>query len=127
MTVAKGAHFNVLDVESLAAAPDLDVVIRGEIEESCVELAAGRPLGEVAGITWRAPDGDIVRNPDRPFPAELDRLPLPARHLLDNRYYTRPDTGAPQTSVVTNRGCPFHCTYCLANQIAGVAEPLPVG
>jgi radical SAM superfamily enzyme YgiQ (UPF0313 family) len=120
LTVAKGAHFNVLDVESLTDAPSLDVVIRGEIEETCIELAAGRPLAEIAGITWRETDGRIVRNPDRPFPVDLDRLPLPARHLLDNRPYTRPDTGAPQTSVVTNRGCPFHCTYCLANQIAGV-------
>jgi len=120
LTVAKGAHFNVLDVESLTGAPSLDVVIRGEIEETCIELAAGRPLAEIAGITRRAADGRIVRNPDRPFPVDLDRLPLPARHLLDNRRYTRPDTGAPQTSVVTNRGCPYHCTYCLANQIAGL-------
>jgi anaerobic magnesium-protoporphyrin IX monomethyl ester cyclase len=122
LTAAKGAHFNVHDVESLAAAPTLDVVIRGEIEETCIELAAGRPLAEIAGITWRAADGRVVRNPDRPFPTDLDRLPLPARHLLDNRGYTRPDTGAPQTSVVTNRGCPYHCTYCLANQIAGLGN-----
>ena len=120
LTVAKGAHFNVLDVESLTDAPSLDVVIRGEIEETCIELASGRPLAEIAGITWRAPDGRVVRNPDRPFPVDLDHLPFPARHLLDNRPYTRPDTGAPQTSVVTNRGCPYHCSYCLANQIAGL-------
>jgi radical SAM superfamily enzyme YgiQ (UPF0313 family) len=120
LTVAKGAHFNVRDVESLEGAPALDVVVRGEIEETCTELAAGAPLATIAGITWRAPDGRLVRNPDRPFPADLDRLPFPARHLLDNRRYTRPDTGAPQTSVVTNRGCPFRCTYCLANQVAGV-------
>lgn len=119
LTVAKGAHFNVLDRESLAAAPHLDVVIRGEIEETCMDLVSGRPLGDIPGITWRGPDGRAIRNPDRPFPTDLDRLPFPARHLIDNARYTRPDTGAPQTSVVTNRGCPFRCTYCLAGQVAG--------
>ena len=119
LTVAKGAHFNVLDRESLVSAPHLDVVIRGEIEDTCADLVRGRPLGEIPGITWRGSDGRAMRNPDRPFPTDLDRLPFPARHLIDNTRYVRPDTRAPQTSVITNRGCPFRCTYCLAGQVAG--------
>jgi anaerobic magnesium-protoporphyrin IX monomethyl ester cyclase len=122
LTVAKGAHFNDLDVDVMERHPALDVALREEIEESCIELGRGRPLTDIAGITWRAADGPIVRNPSRPFTRDLDVLPFPARHLANNALYTRPDTGAPQTTLVTNRGCPFHCTYCLANQVAGTAN-----
>ena len=50
---------------------------------------------------------------------DLDSLPFPARDLCRNELYRRPDTDELQTTVVTNRGCPFSCCYCLANQVAG--------
>lgn len=120
LTVAKGAHFNTLDVVSLEKYPDLDVVLRGEIEETCRELGEGRPLAEVKGISWRNPEGKIVRNEERGFNGHLDDIPFPSRHLAHNDLYLRPDTGERQTTIITNRGCPFHCVYCLANQTAGV-------
>jgi anaerobic magnesium-protoporphyrin IX monomethyl ester cyclase len=128
LTVAKGAHFNTLDVKTLEAHPELDVVLRGEYEETCRELGEGRPLGEISGLTWRdrsaagsdgQADGVIRRNPDRPLPDDLDSIPYPARHLVNNALYFRPDTMELQTTLVTNRGCPFHCIYCLSNQVSG--------
>lgn len=119
LTIAKGAHFNVLDRDVMARHRGLDVALRGETEPACVELARGLPLENIAGITWRDGDGRIRRNPDRPFGRDLDAIAFPARHLTDNGLYRRPDTGEPQTTLVTNRGCPFHCSYCLANQVAG--------
>lgn len=123
---AKGAHFNTLDEAALREYPGLDLCFRGEYEPACEELARGMGLGDVAGLTFRArledptrPAEELVRTPDRPFVEDLDCLPLPARHLVDNRAYVRPDTGEPQTTIVTNRGCPFSCVYCLANQVAG--------
>ena len=74
------------------------------------------------GCTWRGADGAIVRNPARTFTRDLDALPFPARHLTRNALYVRPDTREPQTTIVTNRGCPHRCTYCLANQVAGLAN-----
>ncbi|MCE5227978.1 B12-binding domain-containing radical SAM protein [bacterium] len=119
LTMAKGAHFNTLDVRALEEHPDLDVVLRGEYENTCRELGEGRPLAEVAGITWRPEPRRIARNDDRPFEMDLDSIPFPARHLAKNELYRRPDTGELQTTLVTNRGCPFHCIYCLANQVSG--------
>ncbi len=119
VTMAKGAHFNTLDEKALAEHPDLDIVLRGEYEHTVRELGEGRPTAEVAGITWRPEPGKILRNPDRGFEQELDRIAFPARHLANNALYTRPDTGEKQTTLVTNRGCPFHCIYCLANQVSG--------
>jgi radical SAM superfamily enzyme YgiQ (UPF0313 family) len=146
LTMAKGAHFNTLDVRALEEHPDLDIVLRGEYEATCRELGEGKPLAEIAGITWRdkkiaecgmrnaegntgsgsgvsgarpTGGGTIRRNPDRPFEQNLDAIPFPARHLANNAFYVRPDTMAMQTTLVTNRGCPFHCIYCLANQVSG--------
>ncbi len=122
LTIAKGAHFNVLDLEVMGRHPALDVAFREEIEETCRDIGRGLPLAEVTGITWRRGDGELVRNPAREFTRDLDALPFPARHLSNNALYVRPDTGEPQTTLVTNRGCPHRCTYCLANQVAGLAN-----
>lgn len=119
LTIAKGAHFNTLDVSSLEKYPALDIALRGEIEETCMALGRGEAIETIPGITRRE-NGKVVRNPDRTFTAELDTIPYPSRHLANNALYIRPDTGEKQTTIITNRGCPFHCVYCLANQTAGV-------
>jgi radical SAM superfamily enzyme YgiQ (UPF0313 family) len=136
LTLAKGAHFNTLDVQAMEQCHDLDVGLRGEYEATCRELGEGRPLAGIAGITWRkrnaecgtgnaeigsgnAENGEVIRNPDRPFEDNLDTIHYPARHLARNELYIRPDTMEMQTTLVTNRGCPFHCIYCLANQVSG--------
>lgn len=61
----------------------------------------------------------VKKNPDRPFLEDMDILPLPARHLLDNGLYIRPDTGEMMTSIQTNRGCPARCVYCLVGTVSG--------
>jgi len=117
--IALGAHFNTLDVDALQRFPSLGIVLRGEYEHAAAEIASGKPLEVIPGITWRNQTGEIVKNLDRVFEENLDTFAFPARHLVLNDLYTRPDTGAVQTTIVTNRGCPFHCSYCLANQVAG--------
>ena len=118
-TIAKGAHFNILDVESLEQYHSIDAVLRGEYEITCKEIGEEKPFSEIKGLTWRNGQGEIIRNEPRPFCEDLDSLPIPARHLVKNDLYTRPDTGESQTTLVTNRGCPFNCIFCLANQVAG--------
>ncbi|MEK7765829.1 MAG: radical SAM protein, partial [bacterium] len=119
-TVAKGAHVAVKAREVLAECPHLDVAISGEYELAAGELAAQADWRQVLGITFRDPrTGEIVTTPARPFLAELDRIPFPARHLLDNALYQRPDTGKPQTTVQTSRGCPAACIFCLAPTVYG--------
>jgi radical SAM superfamily enzyme YgiQ (UPF0313 family) len=49
----------------------------------------------------------------------MDRLPIPARHLLRNELYTLPSTGAPLTVVLASRGCPHHCIFCLVPAVSG--------
>lgn len=119
VTIAKGAHFNTLDVQTLEKWPNLDIALRGEYEETCQAIARGEDMATINGLTWRR-DGVVVRNAPRPLPNDLDKIPYPARHLTNNKLYIRPDTDELQTTILTNRGCPFSCTYCLANQVSGL-------
>ena len=116
---AKGAHFNILDRDVMARSHSLDGVLRGEYEATCEALGQGKPLPSIAGLTWRNESGETIQNAPRAFEMSIDSFALPARHLTNNALYRRPDTNAVQTTIVTNRGCPFHCVYCLANQVAG--------
>jgi anaerobic magnesium-protoporphyrin IX monomethyl ester cyclase len=93
--------------------PAVDVVVRGEGEETCVGLAraleAGAPLDGVRGITWR--DGDeIVENPARPPIANLD-LWRPGWELVDWPSYRLFGFGR-AAGMQFSRGCPLRCTYC---------------
>ena len=77
------------------------------------QLPDGRPnLGLLKGLVWRK-DGDVQVNPDRPFIADLDDLPMPMHHLLPLERYLMPLIKGPFTFIVTSRGCPAGCTYCI--------------
>lgn len=118
LTVAKGAHFLTEAEAVLQKFSALDIAIVGEYEETFADIITGMPLPEIAGIVWR--DGAKVRkNAARGFIADLNALPFPARDLLDNDLYCRPDTGERQTTIQTNRGCPSQCIYCLAAPVSG--------
>lgn len=81
--------------------------IRAEVQSS--------PRGDLAGIrglAWRK-NGEIVMNPDRPFIANLDDLPVPAHHLLPLKSYRAPMMKTPYTFIVSSRGCSAGCIYCI--------------
>ncbi len=118
ITVAKGAHFLTMADDTLKKYPSLDIAIRGEAELTLKEILSGKPYKEILGLTYR--DGDkILSNENRPFNNELDKLPYPARDLIDNNIYRRPDTGEVQAVIKVSRGCPFHCFFCLATPVSG--------
>jgi len=118
LTIAKGAHFAAEDKEVMGRVENLDIAVRGEYELVIQELGQDRPFEQILGITYRN-NGIVKRNPNRSLLENLDILPLPARHLLNNRLYIRPDTGEMMTSIQTNRGCPARCVYCLVRTVSG--------
>ncbi len=120
LTVAKGAHLAVADLPVMRACPALDAAVRQESEKAIAELAEGRELAAIEGITWRR-GSEIVQNGPRAPIADLDWLPLPDRRLLNNRLYVRPDTGEPQATILASRGCPNDCVFCLVKVVSGRA------
>jgi radical SAM superfamily enzyme YgiQ (UPF0313 family) len=76
-------------------------------------LPDGRPdLAPLKGLVWRH-GNDILVNPDRPFIADLDDLPVPLYELLPLHTYLMPLIKGPFCFIVTSRGCPAGCTYCI--------------
>jgi anaerobic magnesium-protoporphyrin IX monomethyl ester cyclase len=69
-------------------------------------------LQAIKGLVWRRGD-EIVMNPPRPFIANLDDLPTPMHELLPLDKYRMPLIKGPFTFIVTSRGCPAGCTYCI--------------
>ncbi len=113
-----GPHVTLLPEETLSSSSDVDIIVRGEGDETIIELLraieSGRPLDDIAGISYVA-DGKIVHTIDRTSSVDMDSLPYPAYHLLPwNKYRPHPPHGRqmPFGAIVTSRGCPYHCAYC---------------
>lgn len=64
------------------------------------------------GLVWRRGE-EVVVSPDRPFIADLDDLPVPMHELLPLDKYRIPLIKGPYAFIVTSRGCPAGCTYCI--------------
>ena len=69
-------------------------------------------MHEIKGLAWRQGD-EIVINMPRPFIQDLDDLPIPLHELLPLQKYRMPMIKGPFTFMVTGRGCPAGCTYCI--------------
>src|SRR5579862_2449487 len=70
-----GAKVAVEPEASLAASPAVDFVAREVYDFTVAEIAVGRPLDQVDGITYRDDHGQMVRAPDRIILEDMDRLP----------------------------------------------------
>jgi len=118
LVVSKGAHYLIKDEEVLSRYQDLDVIIRGECEFTAAELVRQDRPEDVLGISYRK-DSRILKTADRQFLDDLDKLPIPARHLLNNNLYLTPDTKEPITLIYTGRGCPHQCVFCAVPSVSG--------
>lgn len=64
-----------------------------------------------------AKDGSSCRTPPRPVIADLDSLPWPDRDVLEMDDYFKAwksRHGESSVSLITARGCPYHCSWCSA-------------
>ena len=118
--VIGGPHATFMDRETLAEEPATDIVVRGEGEETLLEIMQQLPslpkLEDVKGITFRK-NGQIIRTPDRPFIQNLDALPRPAYKYIPIEKYRI--MGKRLLPIMTSRGCPFQCSFCAASQLFG--------
>jgi anaerobic magnesium-protoporphyrin IX monomethyl ester cyclase len=105
-----------------------DMVCTGEGDEVVVEHLAAPERRDIAGLWFR--DGEeITRNPIRPLISDLDRLPFPT--YGGNEIAIEGDALLEETrdvavaisrnyQIVTARGCPFSCSFCLHSNIRGL-------
>ena len=115
--VLGGIHGSALPERTLMES-HFDIIVRGEGEQTMLELAQAVPINEktlssIPGISYRTTSGAIYHNPDRAFIANLDDLPMPDKRLLDlYRYHQK---GA----ILTGRGCPNQCIFCSCGAFSG--------
>src|SRR3989454_7353809 len=116
-----GAHVAVQRERALAASPAIEFVAGNEFDFTIQEIAQGRPLAEVAGLSYRT-NGHVHRTPERPPLEDMDALPwvvdVYKRDLQIERYFIG-YLLHPYVSLYTGRGCPAQCTFCLWPQTIG--------
>lgn len=118
--IVKGAPFLTYNTNITYENPFVDYVIYGEAEMTLKDILEGVPNEEILGICYTDDNFQPVKNEPRPFIENLDDLPFPARHLVDNSVYRRPDNEKVQAVIKVSRGCPYHCFFCLATPVSGV-------
>jgi anaerobic magnesium-protoporphyrin IX monomethyl ester cyclase len=126
-TVLVGVHASALPCETLALNQKIDAIAFGEFDATLVELAEKLPSGKsdvmlqsIAGLAFRAGNGQCIKNPPRPFIEDLDQFP-PVASVYKKNLKTTPyfygHSLHPLIVIMTGRGCPFHCTYCVVPQV----------
>ena len=117
-----GAHAMVLPTETLKASWAIDWVARKEFDFTCKEVAEGRELSTIKGLSYKDSEGKIKHNPEREMIADMDSLPWVAdvykRDLEIEKYFIG-YLQHPYVSMYTGRGCPAQCTFCLWPQTIG--------
>jgi len=113
--VIGGTHPSIMYQEA-AGEPAIDAVAIGEGEYTMLELCnhyirhAGN-IEQIKGIAFRN-NGHVVRTAERPFIADPDELPFPARGMFPMPFYKTPG------QVLASRGgCPYNCHFCAVNNI----------
>ncbi len=119
-------HANHNDYRILNKYSQVDICVRDEGEYTFLELVKAlernQPLKDIKGLTYRE-NGKFKRNEQRPLIKDLDSIPLPDRKALKMEY--KGSFGglefAPKgfTSMVSSRGCPYHCTFCYGKRTVG--------
>jgi radical SAM superfamily enzyme YgiQ (UPF0313 family) len=130
--VVGGPHVSLYPLESLEH-PEVDYIVIGDGEVPLTALLdrlaeGGLETGDLPGVMRR---GD-ARKP-RYFHPHMADLPIPDRRFTPwRRYASVVSRRPPTTTVMSSRGCPYHCSFCStaggklyrANPAARVAEEL---
>ncbi len=119
ITMMGGPHVS-FDIErTLNQYPEIDLIVVGEGEATLREILPvikeKQEWHHIKGVAFRDDNETIITEP-RPLIEDLDTLPMPARHLLPISRYQA--LGFP-VSIITSRGCPNRCIFCLGRKMVG--------
>ena len=116
-----GAHVAVAPAAALGASEAIEFAAGSEFDFTIREIAQGRPLASVAGVTYRE-NGRIRHTADRPMLEDMDALPFVVdvyKRDLTVENYSIGYLLHPYVSLYTGRGCRSKCTFCLWPQTVG--------
>jgi len=120
LTVVGGQHFTATAQESLEQYPEIDVIVRGEGEQTLTELVRNANkkarFSKIEGVSFRHKE-KIFHNLPRPLIENLDNLPFPGYHFVKDvvhEYHFAAMAGlnTPYAIIEGSRGCTHACTFC---------------
>ncbi len=120
-----GPHCTLYPEKALKNLPAADISVCGDGEQTIKNithaLEGKKPLSEIPGIHYREKQ-QIKKGKPPELIDNLDDIPFPARHLVDDYDYGKFGNThlftPPLTSMITTRGCPFRCRYCIRHIIS---------
>jgi radical SAM superfamily enzyme YgiQ (UPF0313 family) len=115
-TVLIGPHVSALPEESLNIDKSIDVVAYGEFDYILRDLANKKPLSKTLGIAYRK-NNKVYKNRPRPPIENVNELPFPAWHHIKIEDYPDPGKLYPFITLITGRGCPNYCTFCVSTPL----------
>ena len=115
ISLVVGGYKATEQVEELfQACPKIDIIVRGEGEETIKEILKQLPLENILGISYRV-DSKVTHNKKRLL-QEIDAIAAPDRGLRRNKYRVVLNginvTNLTFDTVLSARGCPFNCKFC---------------
>lgn len=113
-----GPHCSVVPKKSLIDF-NADICVKGDAEYTILTVAKAlegkRQLSNIPGIYYKEKNKAKNTGPSEPI-ENLDNIPFPSRHLVDKYEYGyfsgRKLAIGKTTSILTTRGCPYHCRFC---------------
>lgn len=132
VVIIGGAGPNSLPPESVLKSGLIDIIVRGEAEETLptllTALRSHLSLKKVPNLVYFE-NGVLLETQTVSPPADLDEIPFPARDIFPQSAYLarwRENTGMTSTAIMSSRGCPYACVFCdktISGRLARVRSP----
>lgn len=121
--VLVGPHATACADDILKKNSCIDFIIRGEYElpllSLCNAIKTKSSLLQVKGLSYTHKDGTIMSTDDSPLLDNIDLIPFTStvyHRFLDYKSYYFAAAQWPGFMLMTGRGCPNRCVWCLFNQ-----------
>ena len=120
VAVIWGGYFPTQHTEVVLGAPFVDFVVRSQGERPLAELLAAlehehehdRDVSQVASLSWKRGDGQIVHNANGRLLSPEHLPDLPYERVDMSRYIHRTYLGRRTVAHNSSFGCPFACSFC---------------
>jgi len=120
--VLVGTHPSALPVETLKINSNIDGIAIGEFDYTIRDLALsimnGTEFSDIKGLVFRKGE-KIVINDVREYIENLDEIPFVSevyKKHLNYKNYFESMAKYPMIMIITGRGCPFKCAFCVYPQ-----------
>lgn len=118
-----GTHVSALPIENMKTSEKIDAIAIHEYDYTILELAktleSEKNIKNIKGLVFRDKNR-IIQNPSRPFITDLDKLPFVSsvykKHLVIEDYFYAANLH-PVVTILSGRGCVFHCSFCVWPQV----------